>query len=129
MSIKIRSWRDGSMVESTNVDELAKLVAGKGDITWVDLTNPSPDLVGAVARRLGLHHLIAEDIVARNERAKVQLIGDVIHVVTFVLERETTARTVEIDFVLGAGFLFSVHPAEWDPMTAHQLKVGLEEVL
>jgi magnesium transporter len=129
MSIKIRSWRDGSMVESTDVDELPKLVTGKGHVTWIDLTNPSPDLVSAVARRLGLHHLLAEDIVARNERAKVQLVGDVIHVVAFVLEREKAVRALEIDFVLGRGFLLSVHPAEWDPMTAHQLKVGLQEVL
>src|SRR5262245_15185125 len=86
VSIRIRSWHDGKIEESSNVDELGRLSAIKGSRTWIDLTNPSPDLVGAVARRLGLHHLLVEDIVARNERAKVQLIGDVIHVVAFVLE-------------------------------------------
>jgi magnesium transporter len=131
VSIKIRSWHDGAIEESTNVDDLARLHASKGSDTWVDLTNPSPDLVGAVARRLGLHPLIAEDIIEHNERAKVQLVDDVIHVVAFVLEREGPGDVVahEIDFVLGRGFLLSVHPLSWDPMTAHQLKIGLDEIL
>ena len=131
MSIKIRCWRDGKIEESTDVDQLARLHAAKGSDTWVDLTNPSPDLVGAVARRLGLYPLIAEDIIEHNERAKVQLVDDVIHVVAFVLEREGPGevKTHEIDFVLGRGFLLSVHPPSWDPMAAHQLKMGLEKVL
>ena len=131
MSIKIRSWHEGKIEESTDVDQLARLHAAKGSDTWIDLTNPRPDLVGAVARRLGLHPLIAEDIIERNERAKVQLVDDVIHVVAFVLEREGPGEVVthEIDFVLGRGFLLSVHPASWDPMTAHQLKIGLDEIL
>ena len=131
MSIKIRSWHAGKIDESTNVDDLARLHASKGSDTWIDLTNPSPDLVGAVARRLGLHPLIAEDIIEHNERAKVQLVDDVIHVVAFVLEREGPGDVVahEIDFVLGRGFLLSVHPPSWDPMAAHQLKMGLDTVL
>jgi magnesium transporter len=125
----MRCWRDGAVVESTDVDELPKLVAGKGGTTWIDLTNPSPELIGAVARRLGLHHLIADDIAAHNERAKVQFVDDVIHVVAFVLEREQTVTTREIDFVLGRNFLLSVHPTEWDPMQAQQLRIGLEQLL
>jgi magnesium transporter len=131
VSIKIRCWRDGKIEESTDVDQLARLHAAKGSDTWVDLTNPSPDMVGAVARRLGLHPLIAEDIIEHNERAKVQLVDDVIHVVAFVLERAGPGevKTHEIDFVLGRGFLLSVHPPSWDPMAAHQLKMGLDTVL
>ena len=131
MSIKIRCWHDGTIEESSNVDELARLHAAKGSDTWVDLTNPRPDLVAAVARRLGLHPLIAEDIIERNERAKVQLVDDVIHVVAFVLERTGPGEVVthEIDFVLGRGFLLSVHPSDWDPMTAHQLKMGVDTIL
>jgi magnesium transporter len=129
VSIRIRCWRDGSIVESTNVDELGRLVGAKGSRAWIDLVNPSPELVDAVARRLGLHQVIAEDIIERNERAKVQLVGDVIHVVAFVLEREAGVEAHEVDFVLGRTFLLSVHSAGWDPTTAHQLRVGLGSVL
>ena len=129
MSINIRCWHDGAIEESTDVDELARLVAGKGRVTWIDLTNPSPELIGAVARRLGLHHLIADDIAAHNERAKIQHVGDVLHIVAFGLEREATVRTHEVDFVLGRGVLLSVHTAEWDPMQAQQVRLGLEPLL
>ena len=129
MSIHIRCWHDGAIEESTDVDHLGRLVAGKGSATWIDLTNPSAELVQAVGRRLGLHHLLADAIVEHNERAKVQLFDDVIHVVAFVLEREDTVKTTEIDFVLGRGFLLSVHPASWDPTTARQVRMGLGEVL
>jgi len=131
VSIRIRCWRDGAIEESTDVDQLARLYAAKGSRTWIDLTNPSSELVHAVGRRLGLHPLLAEDIVERNERAKVQLVDEVIHVVAFVLERDSPGEVVthEIDFVLGRGFLLSVHPASWDPMTAHQVKMGLEPIL
>jgi magnesium transporter len=129
VSIRIRCWREGKLQESTNVDELAKLVAGKDGFTWIDLSAPNPDLVQAVARRLGLHPLIAEDILERNERAKMRLVGDVVHVVLFVLERDRDVRVQEIDFVLGPDFVLSVHPASWDPMAAHQVRMGLEPLL
>jgi magnesium transporter len=129
VSIRIRFWRNGSIEESTDVDELGRLVASKGASTWIDLTNPTPDLVRAVGRRLGLHHLVADDIVERNERAKVQLVGEVIHVVAFVLARDSTVTTHEVDFVLGRGFLLSVHDPAWDPTEAHQVRMGLEPLL
>jgi magnesium transporter len=129
VSIRIRSWSDGSITESTNVDELGRLVAGKNASTWIDLTAPSAELLHAVARRLGLHPLIAEDIVERNERAKVRLVGDVIHIVLFELERKDAISIQEVDFVLGHDFLLSVHPAGWDPLAAHQVKMGIEPLL
>jgi magnesium transporter len=130
VSIRIRCWHDGAIEESSDVDDLARLVATKGSATWIDLTDPSAELLHAVARRLGLHSLIAEDIVERNERAKVRLVGDVIHIVLFELERpRDRIKIEEIDFVLGRDFLLSVHSAGWDPMQAHQLKMGVEELL
>jgi magnesium transporter len=131
VTIRIRCWHDGAIEESSDVDELGRLHARKGSRTWIDLINPNPELVRAVGRRLGLHPLLAEDIVERNERAKVQLVGDVIHVVAFALEREGTSEVVthEIDFVLGRGFLLSVRPPSWDPTTAHQVRMGLAPLL
>jgi magnesium transporter len=104
------------------------MVAGDSR-TWIDLSNPSAELVDAVQRRLGLHHLIAEDIAERNERAKVELVGDVIHIVTFVLERAEAVQIHEVDFVLGRDFLLSVHGPGWEPSRVRQLGMGLAAVL
>jgi magnesium transporter len=128
--IRIHTLRTGGAVEeSTDVQGLARLVATRGSRTWIDLTNPDPELVHATARALGLHPLIAEDIVESNERAKVQLVGDVIHVVAFVMNRSDEVETHEVDFVLGRGFLLSAHSNGWDPMTAHQLRMGVGPLL
>jgi magnesium transporter len=129
VSIRIRSWQGGQLVESSNVDELGRIVAVKGSRTWIDLANPSAELVSAVARRLGLHPLIAEDIAEKNDRAKIELVGDAIHLVTFVIEPGTEAFPEEVDFVLGRGYLLSVHGPSWDPTAAHQLRMGLGPVL
>ena len=129
MSIKIRCWQDGKLEESTDVDDLARLVARKDSATWIDLGAPSAELLHAVARRLGLHPLIAEDIVERNERAKVRMVGDVIHIVLFELERQDHIAIQEVDFVLGHDFILSVHSTAWDPMAARQVKGGVEPLL
>jgi magnesium transporter len=127
--IRIQSWRAGKLETSTDVADLSRLVGAKDARTWVDLTDASEDLVVATASKLGLHPLIAEDIVESNERAKVQLVGDVIHVVSFVLERKDEVVTDEVDLVLGRNFLLSAHGALWNPGSAHQLKMGIGPVL
>lgn len=133
-AIAIQSWRAGATRRSADVEELAHLVAAKGSRTWIDLTDPGPELIQATARLLGLHPLIAEDILERNERAKVQLVGDVIHVVSFVLTRtpgvnDGEVEAHEVDFVLGRGFVLSVHPGLWKPGEAHQLRMGVAPLL
>ena len=127
--IRIETWRAGHIESFEDVERLSKIVGARDSRTWIDLTSPSPKLVEATARALGLHPLIAEDIIESNERAKVQLVGDVIHVVAFVLERDGELHSHEVDFVLGGGFLLSAHPASWDPMTAHQMRMGVGPLL
>jgi len=131
--IRIQSLRADRLETSTDVADLSRLVGAHDSRTWVDLTDASQDLIETTAKRLGLHPLVAEDIVESNERAKVQLVGDVIHVVAFVLERDAANRgeveTHEIDFVLGRRFLLSAHAGHWDPNAAHQLKMGIAAVL
>ena len=129
MAIRIRSWSADQLTETGDVDQLGRLVAVDGSRTWIDLTNPAPDLIAAVGRRLGLHPLVVDDIGERNERAKVELVGDAIHIVAFVLQREKDVAAHEVDFVLGPDFVLSVHPAIWDPMASHQLKGGVGPLL
>jgi magnesium transporter len=129
VAIRIRSWTGGQLVESGDVDDLGRLVAAEGSRTWIDVTSPSAELVAAVGRRLGLHALVVEDISESNERAKVELVDDVVHIVTFVLDTSPGVMAQEVDFVLGRDFVLSVHPPTWDPMSAHQLKMGAGHLL
>ena len=128
-ALKAYAWSNGKVAEVSDPDELVKLIADGSTRLWIDLTDPSPAVVEQVARSVGLHPLVAEDIVERNERAKVELIDGIIHVVMYALTRPDEIERHEIDFVLGRHFLLSVHPASWDPNSAHQLKMGVGTLL
>jgi magnesium transporter len=135
--IRVAAVRDGKMREWTGEEAIAALDAGApadpktpGTVVWIDLTAPAPAFVARIAASLGLHPLIAEDIVEGNQRAKVETTDGLVHVVLFVLDYEDrTAVTREIDLVLGDGFLLSAHPVEWDPRAGGHAKGGLETVM
>jgi len=128
-SLRVVSWHDGKTTESADSDGLEALIADPDARVWIDLTDPAPDLVEHIAHQVGLHPLVAEDIIESNERAKVELVGDFIHIVMFALHRDQDTEANEVDFVLGKGFLLSVHTSSWDPGSAHQLKLGVGTLL
>lgn len=128
-TVAIVTALDGVVQESDSIEALPNLLANSSARLWIDLTDPSVAEVTAVAAALGLHPLIAEDIGESNERAKVEHVGEVIHLVLFALKRNEQIEVGEIDFVLGERFLLSVHPSSWKPREAHQLKLGLEPVM
>ena len=128
-TVTIVALRRGNITETHDVDALQELLADSETRVWIDLTDPSPDVVESVAGQIGLHPLVAEDIIESNERAKIELVDDIIHIVMFVLTRAQVMRTAEVDFVLGERYLLSVHPASWDPLTVHQLKLGVAAML
>lgn len=128
-SVRIVSWRDGKTAKTSDPGKLHALLANRKNRVWIDLTEPAPELVESIGSLIGLHPLIAEDIIGSNERAKAELVGEIIHIVMFALTRTEETQTHEIDFVMGDRFLLSVHPASWDPDSVHQLKLGVETIL
>ena len=85
---------------------------------WIDLREPEPPVVDEVADLLGLHPLIAEDIERRQERPKVAVFENAIHVVVFSLTFDREVHVDEVDFVLGQRYLLSVHGPAWRPDAA-----------
>jgi magnesium transporter len=113
-AVRIISWSPSGTRETDAVTALSAMVADADTQVWVDLTDPSPDIVRSVASDLGLHPLIAEDVAERNERAKVATYDDMLHVVLFDLEYRGEVVPAEVDFVLGKRFLLSVHGSDCD---------------
>ncbi len=123
-ALRIVHWRDGETLELAGLDALRHGIRDSTARHWVDLASPSPALVAAVADELGLHPLIAEDIEERNQRPKIELTDGLIHVVAFALAYEREVLTEEIDFILGSGFLLTVHDRFWDPRGVAHLREG-----
>ena len=127
--VRIVCWSPSGVAESTDVDALAALVAQPDTRLWVDLTDPTEQTVRAVARTLELHPLIADDIEERNERAKVAVYDDLVHVVLFDVEYRGEVQPTEVDLVLGKQFLLSVHGSATDLARRVTMRDGVGAVL
>lgn len=111
------------------IARLPGLLVGPGSTVWVDLSDPSPAQVESIAAVLRLHPLIVEDVLEGNQRAKMEITDDVIHIVLFALTHHERFVASEVDAVLGRGFLLTVHDDRWDPWASHHLRSGPGGVL
>jgi magnesium transporter len=128
-ALRIEHWQDGVHQSLTGLDALRHSVGESPARHWVDLVDPSPALISAVAHELGLHPLVAEDIEERNQRPKLEMTDGHVHIVAFALRLADEIETEEIDIVLGQTFLLTVHTAAWNPAAADHLREGVAPVL
>jgi magnesium transporter len=130
--IRVVHWRADGAETWTGEAALARLpaaLAAPAARTWIDLAGAPPELVGQVAAVLGLHPLVAEDVVERNQRPKLELTDGLVHVVLFGLLYAGETHLSEVDIVLGSQFLLSVHDADWEPEAVVGLRRGPERLL
>jgi magnesium transporter len=131
--IKLAVLTSGVCTEWEGAEALAELgraVGRKGARIWVDLRSPSAEQVAIVSRILRLHPLLAEDLTERDQRAKLEQVGDTVHLVLFALGFDDgSIYEREIEFVLGEGFLLSSHSAWWEPRSTRHLRTGVAEPL
>jgi len=142
--IRLSRWADERVAEwegEAALSALASPAGGPGPkaTLWIDLADPDPAMVARVGAVLGLHPLIAEDVVEGNQRAKIEVTAGLVHAVMFVLETGDEAadaadaslsvRTREVDIVLGDGFLLTSHPGSWDPRSGDHFRQGLGPIM
>jgi magnesium transporter len=129
-TVRIMSCHGDGATESSDLADLPKLLAAEDHRVWVDLVSPDEEQVMAAADALGLHPLIAEDIRERNQRSKIESFDqDVVHIVLFALHYSGEAAAAEVDFVLGTGYLLTVHDGALSPSSAAPLRFGVEHAL
>lgn len=111
-------WTASGTREVDSIDAVAAALAETDARVWVDVEDASEATLARLAQVFDLHHLVAEDIVERNQRAKIMLWDDSLHVVVFAIRFDGEVRTDEIDMVLGRRFLLTSHPRDWQPLEA-----------
>src|SRR5437764_9945376 len=120
-TVRMFAVRKGEKLKIASLDELEPAL--RTDCwAWIDVTDPTPKTMDALTRALTLHPLVAANIAERNQRAKVEQIEGVFHIVMFALKMEETAESSEIDMVLAPKFLLTVHDTDWDPRAVPKLR-------
>ena len=120
-TVRMFAVRKGEKLKIASLDELEPAL--RADCwAWIDVTDPTPKTMDALTRTLKLHPLVASNIAERNQRAKVEQIEGVFHIVMFALKMDETAESSEIDMVLAPKFLLTVHGTDWDPRAVPKLR-------
>jgi magnesium transporter len=128
-AVRIIACRAGKAIESTDLAGVKRLLAEPDTNVWIDLAEPTSDQVKVAADALGLHPLIAEDIVERNQRSKVETFDEVVHIVLFSLHYNGEPQVSEVDFVLADRFLLTAHDGTLGSSTTAALRFGVEHAL
>jgi len=108
-------WTEAGGAQQINgLDALKKAHADKAARFWIDLISPDATLLNALTKLLGLHPLVTEDILERNQRAKIEQTGDALHLVMFALDYSGEVVPHELDIVLGPRYLLTSHDGDID---------------
>jgi magnesium transporter len=107
----MRSWIDhsGEVVWEPAPSLVAQLVEA-GQPFWLDIENPTDEVIDQLATRLGLHPLAAEDSKQFGQRARLQVYGNVAMLVGFGLD-EQLREPVEVHCYYTTGFLVTLRRA------------------
>jgi magnesium transporter len=112
------------------IAEIPKALRRRAARMWIDVCGADAELKDRLSGLLDLHPLLAEDIAERDQRAKLEQVDDLLHIVIFSLGFENgEIYERELDFVLGERFLLSNHSDRWDPRATRHLRAGVEIVL
>jgi magnesium transporter len=131
--VRVVSLQDGmcrDLEGDEALAELARAIASQQATVWVDLCGASTSLLAEVSKILDLHPLLVEDLAERDQRAKIEQVGDLVHMVVFSLGFDDgKIYDRELDFVLGERFLLSSHSHWWDPRSTRHLRSGIDETM
>jgi magnesium transporter len=107
----VRSWIDhsGEVVWEPAPSLIAQLIEA-GQPFWLDIENPTDEIVDQLATRLGLHPLAVEDSKQFGQRAKLQVYGNGAMLVGFGLD-EQLREPVEVHCYYTTGFLITLRRA------------------
>ncbi len=122
-----------------SIEDALAALADPDTVVWVDLEDAGAEELSQLSAPLGLHPLVVEDIIDRDQRAKVEYFDDLMHLVMFATaEHSDLPELIEVDIVLTAQCLVTSHPSGWRPLEqgsirrlgpAHYLPKGADAAL
>jgi magnesium transporter len=107
----VQSWIDsgGEVVWEPSLSLVEQLVQASQPF-WLDIEDPTDEMIDQLATRLGLHPLAAENSKQFGQRAKLQVYGNGVMLVGFGLD-EQLRKPVEVHCYYTTGFLITLRRA------------------
>ena len=104
------AWvKSGGIKTLHSVNDIRRAYEDASSNMWIDLAEPDAATVHELAALFNIHALVVEDILERNQRAKIEIADDTLHLVMFALRHQDTLYAHEFEIVLGHRFLLTVH--------------------
>lgn len=86
-------------------------------LTWIDLESPTSDEVAKVMSEYKLHPLVAEQLLQKSLKPKVDFYNDYIYLILHIPVRtKDTVKDQEIDFVIGKEFIITTKYDTVEPL-------------
>ena len=87
-------------------------------LTWIDLESPTREEVRTVTEEYDIPSLIAEEVIEKSARAKVDVYSNVLYLILHfpTAGRGGTTDEHELDFVIGKNFIITTHYELVDPL-------------
>ena len=109
------AWSDAAGLRTlTTVEQVREAYTDPANRLWIDVIDPGRELLTALGNILDLHPLVTEDILEQNQRGKVEVTGEGLHIVMFALSYAGEMLSHEVDIVLGQRYLLTGHDAVVD---------------
>src|SRR5512133_2188605 len=101
--------------EPMTLGQAAALPRRGGNYVWIELDDPSPEVLADLRRHFGLHELAVEDAGREHQRPKVESYDD-FHFLVFRTawhdERTGQVSFGELDLFIGTGYVIAVRHGE-----------------
>ncbi len=104
--------QDGQVQENVDLAEIGALLAGHGNIIWLDLEQPTPEELRLLTDGFHFHPLAVEDATNKNQRPKIDSYNDSYFLVFYDVDFTDEGHLIdehELHAFLGRNFLVTIH--------------------
>lgn len=104
----------GGFDESPRLDQIDAIIKDESHILWLDIQDPTDDDIELLRHEFNFHELALEDVVTRQQRAKIEQYPGYFFIVFYGIRRD---RCDEINMFVGDRFLVTVHSGDAPEIT------------
>ena len=112
---RVRTFVQGALRDETDTLDAGRLALDDdAGFVWIDLVNPRRETVHWLAGHYRLHPLAEAEVFEPHRESAVKIFQGAAHVIAlFPRRHDLPIRTGEVQVIVGAGFLISIHQADF----------------